>query len=157
MLKFAFSQNTKSNLCTYTIGRIAIGIFFLITGANKLFNPVFQASMLKTITGIGFPFPQFTANLTASTEAIFGLLLAIGLFTRLSGIVLNVVLFTALFTFDIPNHIPKGLDIFTWYSYFLYLPQTLYILFLFIAISTGGGPVSLDAFLLKTKKDKQKG
>ncbi|SEB10692.1 putative oxidoreductase [Pedobacter hartonius] len=105
--------------------------------------------MLKTITNIGFPYPQFTANFTASNEAIFGLLLAIDLYTRFSAIVLNVILFTALFTFDIPNHIPKGLDIFTWYSYFLYLPQTLYILFLFISMTTGGGPASLDALICK--------
>lgn len=152
MFKFAFSQNTKNNLSTYSISRIAIGIFFLITGANKLFNPVFQASMLKTITGIGFPYPQFTADFTAANEAFFGLLLAIGLYTRFSAMVLNIILFTALFTFDIPNHIPKGLDVFTWYSYFLYLPQTLYILFLFGAILTGGGPLSLDEMMSRKNK-----
>ncbi|CAA9202578.1 MULTISPECIES: DoxX family protein [Flavobacterium] len=152
MFKFAFSQDTKNNLSTYSISRIAIGIFFLITGANKLFNPVFQASMLKTITGIGFAYPQFTADFTAANEAIFGLLLAIGLYTRFSAMVLNIILFTALFTFDIPNHIPKGLDPFTWYSYFLYLPQTLYILFLFGAIFTGGGPLSLDEIISSKKK-----
>jgi len=144
MLKIIFSQNTKYNLNAYAVSRILIGVFFLITGINKLFNPVFQASMLKTITGIGFPYPQFIANFTAANEAIFGLLLAIGLFTRFSAIVLNIILFTALFTFDIPNHIPKDLDVFTWYSYFLYLPQVLYVLFLFNVIFIGGGPISID-------------
>ncbi|MGY0035435.1 DoxX family protein [Pedobacter sp. NJ-S-72] len=86
-LKLFFSQNTKYNLNAYAVSRILIGVFFLITGLNKLFNPVFQASMLKTITGIGFPHPQFIANFTAANEAFFGLLLAIGLFTRFSAIV----------------------------------------------------------------------
>lgn len=70
MFKFAFSQKTTINLSTYSISRIAIGIFFLITGVNKLFNPVFQALMLKIITGIGFLYPQFTANFTAANEEI---------------------------------------------------------------------------------------
>ena len=144
MLKIIFSLNTKFNLNAYAVSRILIGVFFLITGLNKLFNPVFQTSMLKTITGIGFPYPQFVANFTAANEAFFGLLLAIGLFTRFSAVVLNIILFTALFSFDIPNHIPKELGPFTWYSYFLYLPQVLYILFLFNAIFIGGGPISID-------------
>ncbi|MEJ5054096.1 DoxX family protein [Sphingobacterium sp. MYb382] len=151
MLKKLFALETKANLIPYTVSRIAIGAFFLITGFNKLFNPTFQASMLKTITSIGFPYPQFTANFAAANEAIFGLLLAVGLFTRFSAFVLNIVLFVALFTFDL-QHLPTGLDPFTWYSYFAYLPQVLYLLFLFNAWAIGGGPLSIDAFLVRRKR-----
>lgn len=149
MLKFIFSQKTTINLVPVAISRIAVGIFFLITGLNKLFNPVFQKSMLKTITGIGFPYPQFTANFTAIGEAVFGLSLAIGWFTRFSSAGLMVILMVALFTFDIPNHIPQGLDPFTWYSYFLYLPQVLYLLILLGTLVMGGGPFSVDQSMKK--------
>lgn len=149
MLRFIFSQKTGNTLNTYSISRVSIGLFFLITGLNKLFHPTFKASMLHTITGIGFPYPQFTANFTATSEALFGLLLAIGLYTRFSAIVLNIILFVALFTFDIPNYIPKGLELWTWYSYLLYLPQVLYILFMLSAIEIGGGSFSLDSAIYK--------
>jgi len=146
MIKFLFSKETKFQLFFYSFSRILIGVFFLITGVNKLFNPTFQASMLKTITSIGFPYPQFTANFTAFNEAFWGLLLALGFFTRFSALALNIILFVALSTFDI-HRIPQGLDPFTWYSYFTYLPQVLYILFLFQALAIGGGPLSIDQAL----------
>lgn len=144
MFKFLFSYKTFMTLIPLVVCRIVIGVFFLITGCNKLFNPVFQKSMLKTITGIGFPYPQFTANFTAANEAIFGLLLAIGLFTRFSAAVLIIVLLVALVTFDIPQYIPQGLDPFTWYSYFTYLPQTLYLLMIVHIMVVGAGPLSVD-------------
>jgi len=151
MISFIFSQKTINTLLTYSMSRMAIGLFFLITGLNKLFHPTFKASMLHTITGIGFPYPQFTANFTAASELIFGLLLALGLYTRFSAMVLNIILFVALFTFDIPNHIPKGLELWTWYSYLLYLPQVLYILFMLNAIEIGGGHLSLDSAIYKRR------
>jgi len=147
MIKFLFSYKIKATLIPLVICRISVGIFFLITGFNKLFNPVFQSSMLKTITGIGFPYPRFTANFTAANEAIFGLLLAIGLFTRFSSTVLIIILLVAMVTFDIPQYIPQGLDPFTWYSYFAYLPQTLYLLILMHILTVGAGPFSVDKIL----------
>ncbi|MEN5058384.1 DoxX family protein [Sphingobacterium kitahiroshimense] len=157
MFKFIFSYKTNITLMPLVVSRIVIGIFFVITGCNKLFNPVFQKSMLKTITGIGFPYPSFTANFTAASEAIFGLLLAIGLFTRFSSAALIVILLVALVTFDIPNYIPQGLDPFTWYSYFTYLPQTLYLLIIVNILVVGGGPLSLDKMIaarIDSKKDR---
>ncbi len=147
MFKFLFSFNINHTLIPLVICRIAIGVFFLIAGVNKLFNPVFQKSMLKTITSIGAPYPVFTANFTAANEAIFGLLLAIGLFTRFSSIVLIIILMVALITFDIPQYIPQGLDPFTWYSYFAYLPQTLYLLILIHLLVVGSGSFSIDKII----------
>lgn len=153
IIKSLLNVETKVYFKPYAISRIAIGLFFFITGANKMFNPVFQASMLKTITGIGFPYPEFTAHFTAFNECFFGLLLALGLFTRIGALVLNIVLFVALFTYDIHYHIPKNLDVFTWYSYFLYLPQVLYILFLFQVLWCGSGPYSIDSYLWNKRKN----
>lgn len=143
--KFFFSKKNVYNLNPLLISRISIGVFFLITGINKLFTPVFQLAMLDTITNAGFPYPTFTAHFAASGEALLGLLLALGLLTRFSAAGLMVILAAAMFTVDIPLHIPKGLDIFTWYSYFLYLPQTLYMLILLNILMVGPGPLSIDS------------
>ncbi|MBK1896735.1 DoxX family protein [Chryseobacterium paridis] len=140
-----FEKNSKN---IYIICRILIGLFFFIAGFNKLFHPIFQGYMFNTISSIGFPFPGFTANFTAFCECIFGLFLMIGLWTRISSVFLIIIILVALFTHDL-NTIPKELipikpetgvyemDPFTWLSYFLYLPQTLYLLFLTMFLSQG--------------------
>ncbi|ASK29352.1 DoxX family membrane protein [Chryseobacterium sp. T16E-39] len=140
-----FEKNSKN---IYIICRILIGLFFFIAGFNKLFHPIFQGYMFNTISNIGFPFPGFTANFTAFCECIFGLFLMIGLWTRISSVFLIIIILVALFTHDLAS-IPKELipikpetgvyemDPFTWLSYFLYLPQTLYLLFLMMFLSQG--------------------
>lgn len=132
----------------YIVCRILIGLFFFIAGFNKLFHPIFQGYMFNTISSIGFPFPGFTANFTAFCECIFGLFLLLGLWTRVTSAVLMTIILVALFTHDL-NTIPKELipvkaetgvyemDPFTWLSYFLYLPQTLYLLFLTLFLFQG--------------------
>lgn len=47
------SLNKAGNVF-YVICRIGIGLFFFITGLNKLFHPVFQGYMLNTMIEIGF-------------------------------------------------------------------------------------------------------
>lgn len=148
MKSFIFSLSTHNVTISYTVGRVAIGTFFFFTGFNKLVDPQFQESMLKTISGIGLPFPQFSANAVAFSELLFGLLLALGLFTRFAAFILNIILFVALFTVDL-SKIPGGLDPVTWYTYFLYLPQILYVLFIFLFIQSGGGKWSLDNLIFR--------
>lgn len=150
VIKYFFSRESSDRSVSYVISRIAIGIFFFITGFNKLFTPAFQDSMLNTITNIGFPYPQFTANFAAFGEVSLGLLLALGLYTRFAGTGLSLILFVALFTHDLYT-LPTGLDPFTWYTYFLFLPQILYILFMFMAIEKGGGRFSIDTYFSNKK------
>ncbi|TZF98649.1 DoxX family protein (plasmid) [Chryseobacterium panacisoli] len=141
----------------YIICRILIGLFFFVAGFNKLFHPVFQGYMLNTISTIGFPFPQFTANFTAFCECIFGLFLMLGFWTRISSVFLMIIILVALFTHDLGT-IPKELipvkpetgvyemDPFTWLSYFLYLPQMLYLLFLLLFLFQGCTGFGIDTF-----------
>lgn len=147
-MKTTISNFEKNSKNIYIICRILIGLFFFIAGFNKLFHPIFQGYMFNTISNIGFPFPAFTANFTAFCECIFGLFLMLGLWTRLSSVFLIIIILVALFTHDLAT-IPKELipikpetgvyemDPFTWLSYFLYLPQTLYLLFLALFLSQG--------------------
>ncbi|WP_261512317.1 DoxX family protein [Chryseobacterium paludis] len=156
-MKTTISNFEKNSKNIYIICRILIGLFFFIAGFNKLFHPIFQGYMFNTISNIGFPFPQFTANFTAFCECIFGLFLMIGLWTRLSSVFLIIIILVALFTHDLAT-IPKELipvkpetgvyemDPFTWLSYFLYLPQTLYLLFLTLFLSHGCVGLGIDSF-----------
>lgn len=148
----------------YVLCRISIGLFFFVTGFNKLFHPVFQGYMLKTITSLGFSNPQLMANFVASNEMFWGLLLLLGLLTRLSSLALIIVMLVALFTKDI-HSIPtelipidpkvgnRPMDNFTWLSYFFYLPQVLYIMILGLFSLYGYKTFGIDRFIKKKKAD----
>ncbi|AZA83688.1 DoxX family protein [Chryseobacterium lactis] len=154
---FNFEKNTNN---IYILCRILIGLFFFIAGFNKLFHPIFQGYMFNTISTIGFPFPQFTANFTALFECLFGLFLMLGLWIRISSVFLIIIILVALFTHDLSS-IPKELipinpatgvyemDPFTWLSYFLYLPQTLYLLFLILFLFQGCTGLGIDTYRKK--------
>jgi len=87
------------------IMRIALGVFFFASGFNKVFVPSVQTMMLETITEAGIPFPELMAVFVACCEMFFGLVLTIGLLTRLSAFVLMIISLVALFTVGL-HHIP---------------------------------------------------
>ncbi|MBV8327261.1 DoxX family protein [Chryseobacterium sp.] len=159
-MKTILLKSEKHSAHILIICRILIGLFFFITGFNKLFHPIFQGYMLNTITNIGFPFPQFTAHFTAFCECVFGLFLMIGFWTRISSVFLITIILVALFTHDL-NTIPKKLipinaetgiyemDPFTWLSYFFYLPQTLYLMFLTLFLFQGCTGFGFDSLRKK--------
>lgn len=131
-----------------TLMRVAIGLFFFASGFNKVFVPASQAMMLETITEAGIPFPAIAAVFVASCEMLCGLLLAGGILSRLNAAVLTLISVVALFTVGI-HHIPGGISLLTWYSWLLYLPETLYMLILVMVIVQGSGPWSVDRLIAK--------
>lgn len=126
--------------------RIAFGLFFFASGFNKVFVPANQSIMLETITEAGIPFPQFMAVFVAACETVFGLLLAIGLLTRLSALVLLCISTVAFFTVGL-HHIPPHINLLTWYSWLLYLPESGYILMAILLIVQGSGPWGVDRWI----------
>ncbi|WP_098493882.1 DoxX family protein [Collimonas sp. PA-H2] len=54
--------------------RVNVGLFFSISGYNKLFVPANQAAMLDTMQHAGIPFPEFNAVFVALLEFVFGAL-----------------------------------------------------------------------------------
>ncbi|WP_455845795.1 DoxX family protein [Pantoea agglomerans] len=129
-----------------TLMRVAFGLFFFASGFNKVFVAANQALMLETITEAGIPFPAFMSVFVASCETVFGLLLALGLFTRLGALVLLVISLVALFTVGL-YHIPSDLNLLTWYSWLLYLPESSYILMCLMLIVQGCGPWGIDRLI----------
>jgi putative oxidoreductase len=126
--------------------RIAFGLFFFASGFNKVFVPENQALMLETMIEAGIPFPAFMAVFVAACETVFGLLLAIGLLTRLSALVLLCISTVALFTVGL-HHIPPHINLLTWYSWLLYLPESGYILMAILLIVQGCGPWGVDRWI----------
>ncbi|MNT28853.1 hypothetical protein D3C72_1645650 [compost metagenome] len=91
----------------------------------------------------GLPYPTFMATFVAGNEALFGFLLVLGLLSRLSASVLLVINIVALMTIGI-HQIPADVTGLEWYSWLLYLPESVYILLCILISVQGSGPWGLD-------------
>ena len=80
--------------------RLSVGLIFLTQGILKFIDPNWGALRFAKI---GFPYPDFTAHFVGSFEVICGLLLTLGLLTRLAGLPLLIINLTALATTKIPE------------------------------------------------------
>src|ERR1039457_2466021 len=80
--------------------RTAVGLIFLTQGILKYIDP--NMGVVR-FTRIGFPHPYFTAHFVGTFEVLCGLLLLLGLWTRLVSIPLLIVITTAIATTKIPE------------------------------------------------------
>lgn len=92
-----FQKITKTDLSKTTILiRLMVGAVFLSEGIQKfLFADTLGAGRFEKI---GLPSPEFLGSFVGSFEIICGLLLLIGLFTRLASIPLIVIMLVAIAT-----------------------------------------------------------
>jgi len=128
--------------------RVSIGLFFAISGANKLFVPGGTKPVYDTLVKAKIPFPRFTAYFVASVEFVCGPLLAVGLLSILASLALLIDMIVAIPTEAIST-LPKGLSPLRWLDDFLYLPEVLYVLFFIWLICSGPGKFSVDYWLAK--------
>jgi len=121
-----------------TLARAAIGVVFAGTGWGKLHN-------LDKITAffaeLGIPAPGFNAVLVSSAELICGVLILVGLLTRLASLPLIVVMVVAILT-------AKRGDI-GGLSDLLGFTETAYVVLLAWLATAGPGPLSLDRLALR--------
>jgi len=80
--------------------RLPVGIIFFTQGILKYIDP--NLGVVR-FTKIGFPHPYFTAHFVGAFEIVCGLLVLIGLWTRLAAIPLLVIILTAIATTKIPQ------------------------------------------------------
>lgn len=130
------------------ICRLVLGVFFFSAGFNKLFVPENQLLMVDTLHDAGIPFPVVMAVVVAFLECSMGLLLTLGLFSRVSALILMVISSVALITIGIYT-IPRGLNLISWLSWLFYLPETLYVVLCLFPLTWGGTLCSLDGWLVK--------
>ncbi len=128
--------------------RVCLGVFFAISGFYKLFDPHTQEVILNTMIHLGIPFPHFNAVFVPLLEFLGGLALIFGFFTVLSSLLLFVILLVATFTEAIGT-IPAGLNIIRWINYFLYLPEVLLGLLLFLQMCYGPACLAIDNLIEK--------
>lgn len=125
------------------LARISLGLFFAISGYNKLFTQKNHDGLLKTMHEAGIPFPEFITYFLATVEFVGGSLLTLGFLSTLWSIALLIAMIVAIATVEV-HTIPKGLAFLNWLDYFLFLPQVMYVLMFIWLIVSGPSPISID-------------
>ena len=135
--KFLAAGGSPANL----IIRLAVGGVFLLEGIKKfLFAEQWGAGRFARI---GIPVPLFMGPFVGAVETVCGLLLLLGLFTRLASLPLIIDISVAITTTKVPIFVKSGFwpmeaEARTDFS------MLMGLVFLFIA---GAGPLSVDWFI----------
>ena len=132
--------NTENNNSAILI-RLTVGLIFLTEGIQKYLFP----ELLGTgrFTTIGFSNPAFWAYFTGTFEIICGILIILGLISRVASIPLIIVMITAFISTKIPILIHKG--IWPWaHEYRTDFAMTLLLIYLLIY---GSGRWSVDSII----------
>ena len=143
LIRFGLLGNANSESWAILLVRVALGLFFAISGGNKLFVASRTKAMYETLVAARVPFPRPMTYCVAAVEFVCGCLLAVGLLSSLACLTLLVDMLVAILTTNLAG-LPKGLSPLNWLDDFLYLPEVLYVLFFVWLICSGPGKFSLD-------------
>ena len=127
--------------------RLIIGLIFIIEGILKfLYIEAYGPSFFDEI---GFTYAFFWAYFTGAFEICCGLLVLIGLFTRIASIPLLIIMISAFFTTKLSLLTNRGFWTFA-HEYRLEFSLTVLLVLLIIY---GGGRWSADLKILKSRKN----
>ena len=145
LVQFALLGSSDWEHYAILLVRVSIGLFFAISGANKLFvagtKPVYE-----TLVKANVPFPHQTAYFVSGVEFVAGSLLAVGFLSSPASLALLIDMVVATLTSALST-LPKGLSPLSWLDDLLYLPEVLYVLFFIWLICSGPGKFSVDYWL----------
>jgi putative oxidoreductase len=147
LIRFILSGNRSLEEFPVLLARISLGVFFAISGGNKLFVASQHKLMYETIVSAGIPFPYIMTYVVSSVEFVCGCLLIIGLLSILCCMAFIIDMMVAITTVQLAT-IAKGLSVVDWLDDFLYLPEVMYIIIFLLLISSGPGRFSVDHWIV---------
>ena len=118
--------------------RLVVGYVFMLTGWGKLNN---LPQMIQNFTEWGIPFPRILTPFVSGVEFVGGILLILGLFTRIPAAMLAVVMLVAI-------KAAKWENVDSLETLLGFEEMTYFAAFLWLAIA-GPGAISLDRLLLR--------
>jgi putative oxidoreductase len=119
--------------------RVVIGWQFFLTGKGKLTHLDKTAGFYESL---GLPAPGFHAGLVGGVEMIGGLLLLVGLASRVAALPLTITMIVAYLT---AHHA----DAFKSVGAFIEQPPFPFLIVCLIVLAVGAGRISLDHFLCR--------
>jgi putative oxidoreductase len=146
LVQFALSGSSHLEQYAILLVRVSLGLFFAISGANKLFVVGGTKPVYETLVKAKIPFPHLMAYFVSGVEFVGGSLVTAGLLSSPACVALLIDMIVATLTSAL-SAMPKGLSPFSWLDDFLYLPEVLYVLFFIWLICSGPGMFSVDYWL----------
>ena len=146
LVQFVLKGSSGWEQYAILLARVSLGLFFAISGANKLFVAGGTKTMYETLVEAKVPFPHLMIYFVSAVEFVGGILLAVGLLSSLACVALLVDMLVAILTTTLAT-VPKGLSRLNWLDDVLYLPEVLYVLFFIWLIFSGPGNFSVDYWL----------
>ena len=144
--QFALLRSSDLEPYAILLVRVSLGLFFAISGANKLFVAGSTQTMYETLVEARVPFPQLMTYFVSGVEFVGGSLLTVGFLSSPASVALLIDMIVATLT-NALSTMPKGLSPLKWLDDFLYLPEVLYVLFFIWLICSGPGKFSVDYWL----------
>ena len=120
--------------------RLAVGLVFATQGLLKYLDPNMG---VNRFTRIGFPVPDFTAHFVGTFEMACGVLVLLGLWTRLAAVPLLVVICTAIATTKLPELLRPAQGF--WFMVSDARTDFAMLCSLLFLVAAGPGLLSLDA------------
>jgi putative oxidoreductase len=146
LVEFALQGSGDLEQYAILLVRVSIGLFFAISGANKLFVAGSTQTMYETLVKAKVPFPRQTAYFVAGVEFVCGSMVTVGFLSSFACVALLIDMIVAILTNTLAT-VPKGLSSLSWLDDVLYLPEVLYVLFFIWLIFSGPGKFSVDYWL----------
>ncbi len=143
LIEFSLLGSGELEQFAILLVRVSIGLFFAISGANKLFTSGGIKPVYDTLVASKIPFPKQTAYFVAGVEFIAGSLVTVGFLSSPASMALMIDMIVAILT-NALSTIPKRLSTLSWLDDFLYLPEVLYVLCFIWLICSGPGRFSVD-------------
>jgi putative oxidoreductase len=135
LVQFALLGSSDLEQYAILLVRVSLGLFFAISGANKLF-----------VAGGTKPVPHLMAYFVSDVEFVGGSLVTVGFLSSPACVALLIDMIVATLTSAV-SAMPKGLSPLNWLDDFLYLPEVLYVLFFIWLLCSGPGKFSVDYWL----------
>ncbi|GGY65612.1 hypothetical protein GCM10011613_06860 [Cellvibrio zantedeschiae] len=120
------------------VARLVVGEIFITAGWGKLQN---LEAITENFISWGIPFPHILTPFTSGAEFVCGILIILGLFTRISGGILGVIMIVA-----IKSALWEDVDSL---DTLLGFSETAYFAIFFWLAIAGPGKVSLDHLLTR--------
>ena len=146
LVQFALLGSGGLEQYAILLARVLIGLFFAISGANKLFVAGGTKPVYDTLVKAKVPFPRQMAYFVSGVEFVCGSLVTVGFLSTPACVALLIDMIVATLTSAVST-LPKGLSLLSWLDDFLYLPEVLYVLFFIWLICSGPGNFSVDYWL----------
>ena len=145
-VQFALLGSSDLEQYALLLVRVSLGLFFAISGANKLFVAGRTQTMYETLVAAKVPYPHLMTYFVSGVEFVGGSLLTVGFLSSLACVALMVDMLAAILTTKL-SAMPKGLSFLNWLDDFLYLPEVLCVLFFIWLICSGPGKFAVDRWL----------